>query len=229
MPWAVDNDKGTGRDWVTIAVMTAVEPARAQRRAPWGDLRFLLGILLIAASVAGVWFVVSAARQTVPVFAAAHTIAPGEAVTRDDFELVDVALGRLGEAYFGPEALGEGLVANRTIAAGELVPTAAIGDAASVRTTSVVVRSSVDVPASIEAGSVVEVWSAPLLEHGDYDTPRILVPDAVVVSVTRDDSTIGGGAATLELVIPRSYVAATLAAMADESALSVVPTAGARS
>ena len=50
-----------------------------------------------------------------------------------------------------------------------------------------------------------------------------------VVSVTRDDSMIGGGAAALELVIPRSEVAATLAAMADESALSVVPTSGAGS
>jgi hypothetical protein len=40
---------------------------------------------------------------------------------------------------------------------------------------------------------------------------------------------IGGGAAALELVIPRADVAATLAAMAAESALSVVPTVGASS
>jgi hypothetical protein len=90
-----------------------------------------------------------------------------------------------------------------------------------------VVRSAVDVPASVEAGTVVEVWAAPMLERGDYDVPRILVADATVVSVTRDDSMIGGGSAALELVIPRADVAATLAAMADESALSVVPTAGA--
>ena len=50
-----------------------------------------------------------------------------------------------------------------------------------------------------------------------------------VVSVTRDDSMIGGGAAALELVIPRDDVSATLAAMADESALSIVPTTGAGS
>ena len=37
---------------------------------------------------------------------------------------------------------------------------------------------------------------------------------------------MGGGAASLELVIPRADVAAMLSAMADESALSVVPTAG---
>jgi hypothetical protein len=37
---------------------------------------------------------------------------------------------------------------------------------------------------------------------------------------------MGGGAASLELVIPRADVAAALAAMADGSALSVVPRVG---
>ena len=223
--------------------MTAVEPARAPRlmphgaaprgatgsarKAPWADIRFILGILLIVASVAGVWFVVGAARQTAPVFAASHTIVPGESITRADLEVVEVALGHVGDSYLTPAALTDGLVATRTVTAGELVPSGAIGDAAAARTTSVVVRSTVDVPASVEAGTVVEIWSAPLLDDGEYDLPRILVPDATVVSVIRDDSMIGGGAAALELVIPRSDVASTLAAMAGDAALSIVPTAGA--
>lgn len=209
--------------------MTAAEPSHSPRRAFWGDARFFLGVLLIVASVAGVWFVVSAARQTAPAYAAARTIVPGEAVTADDVRAVDVALGQLGDAYLTPEALDAGLVATRTIAEGELVPSAAVGDAEGARTTNVVVRSAVDVPASVGAGSVVEVWAAPLGKSGEYDPPRILVADATVVSVTRDDSMMGGGAAALELVIPRADVAATLAAMADESALSVVPSAGAGS
>jgi len=223
--------------------MTAAEPAptprftpggqaprsagSTARKAPWADIRFILGILLIAASVAGVWFVVGAARQTAPVFAASHTIVPGESITRADLEVVEVALGHVGDSYLTPAALTDGLVATRTVTVGELVPAGAVGDASAVRTTSVVVRSTVDVPASVDAGSVVEIWSAPLLDSGGYDLPRILVPDATVVSVTRDDSMIGGGAAALELVIPRSDVAATLAAMAGDAALSVVPTAGA--
>jgi len=209
--------------------MTAVEPARAPRRAFWGDARFFLGILLIVASVAGVWFVVAAARQTAPAYAAARTIVPGQPITSDDLTAVDVALGQLGDVYLAPEGLSEGLVATRTIESGELVPAAAVGDAARARTTQVVVHSAVDVPSSVDAGTVVEVWSAPLIERGTYDVPRILVADATVVSVTRDSSMIGGGAAALELVIPRADVAATLAAMAEDSALSVVPTAGAGS
>jgi hypothetical protein len=209
--------------------MTATESARSPRRAFWGDARFFLGILLILVSVAGVWLVVAAARTTVPVYAAARTIVPGEAITSADVRVVEVALGTLADTYIGPEDLAAAAIATRTIEAGELVPSAAVGDADAARTTSIVVRSTVDVPASVEAGAVVEVWEAPLVEQGEYDAPRILVPDATVVSVTRDDSMIGGGAAALELVIPRADVAATLAAMAAESALSVVPTVGASS
>jgi hypothetical protein len=207
----------------------ASDPVRTPRRAFWGDARFFLGVLLVIASVVGVWLVVAAARQTVPVYAAAHTIVPGEPIAAADVTVVDVALGPVADTYLGEGELGDAIVATRTIQAGELVPAAAVGDADSARTTSVVVRSAVDVPASVAAGSVVEVWSAPLLERGTYDEPRVLVADATVVSVTRDDSMIGGGAAALELVIPRDDVSATLAAMADESALSIVPTTGAGS
>ncbi|WP_345801942.1 SAF domain-containing protein [Microbacterium sp. AZCO] len=208
--------------------MTALDSARPRPRAFWGDARFFLGILLVAASVAGVWFVVSASRQTVPVFAATRTIVPGEAVSKDDLRLVDVALGQLGDAYLTSDSVEDGLIATRTVEEGELVPATAVDAAAAAATTTVVLRSTVDVPASVDAGSVVEVWEAPLIERGSYDVPRILVADATVVSVTRDDSMMGGGAAALEVVIPRADVAAVLAAMADESALSVVPTTGAK-
>jgi hypothetical protein len=209
--------------------MSALDPVRKPRRTAWGDARFFLGILLIIASVAGVWFVVAAARQTAPAYAASRTIVPGEIVAADDLRVVEVALGQLGGAYLTPDDLYGDLVATRTIPSGELVPAASVGPLSESRTTSVVVRSAVDVPASVGAGSVVEVWAAPRLEQGEYDAPRILVADATVVSVTRDETMIGGGAAALELVIPRADVATTLAAMADESALSVVPTTSAAS
>lgn len=207
--------------------MTTLHAARPRPRAFWADARFFLGILLIAASIAGVWFIVQGARQTVPVYAAAHTIVPGQVVSPDALQVVDVALGPRETAYLTPAAVTEGLVATRTVEAGELVPVTAVGDADRARTTTMVVRSAIDVPASVSAGTIVEVWSAPPAEQGRFGTPAILVADATVVSVTRDESMIGGGAASLEIVISRSDVAATLEAIATESALSVVPVAGA--
>jgi hypothetical protein len=182
--------------------------------------------VLVVASIAGVWFVVAAARQTVPVLSAARTIVVGETISDDDLRVVEVALGELAGGYLAPGALAGGAVATRTVEAGELVPQTAVGDIAQTRTTSVVVRSTVDIPGSVTTGSVVEVWAAAPLGQGAFDTPRILVADATVVSVNRDESMMGGGAATLEIVIPRADVPAVLAAMAGESALSVVPASG---
>lgn len=224
----MDNLEAAPGIYASMGAMSALEAPHAHRRAFWSDLRFILGIVLIVASIAGVWFVVAAARHTVPVFAAARTIVPGEALAADDLRVVDVALGQVSEAYVGGDALAEGMVATRTIESGELIPQSAVGSDEDAKTTTVVLRSAVDVPASVEAGTLVEVWAAPLVERGTYDVPRILVADATVVSVTREDAVMGGGSAALEVVIPRADVAAALAAMSDESALSVVPTVGAR-
>lgn len=208
--------------------MTSPELARSRPRprAFWADARFFLGLVLIIASVAGVWLLVTTSRQTSPVYAAARTIVPGDIVAADALRVVEVGLGVNAPTYLTADDLGDGLVATRTIGVGELVPISAVADAGSARTTTVVVRSATEVPASVTAGTVVEVWSAPPEEQGRYGTPAILVSDATVAAVTRDDSMIGGGSASLELVIARSDVSATLAAVAADAALSVVPVAG---
>ncbi|MCT9002835.1 SAF domain-containing protein [Microbacterium memoriense] len=207
--------------------MSETVPARPRPRAFWSDLRFLLGIGLIVVSVAGVWFVVAAARQTVPVFAASRTIVPGEAVTSDDLQVVEVALGRIEDAYASPTSFEPGSVAMRTITAGELVPESAIGAAEQARTTTVVVTSATAIPAAVGRGATVEVWAAPQLERGVFDTPRILVAAATVASVDDDESVMGSAGTAVELVIERADVASTLAAVAAGSSMSIVPTAGA--
>ena len=95
-----------------------------------------------------------AARQTAPVFAAAHTIVPGRDRHAPPISTSSRSRSARSAAPTShPTRSTDGLVATRTIAAGELVPAAAVGDAARARTTSVVVRSAVDVPASVEAGT----------------------------------------------------------------------------
>ncbi|MEI2268999.1 SAF domain-containing protein [Microbacterium sp. No. 7] len=206
--------------------MTTPDTVRPAPRAFWADARFLLGIALIIASVAGVWLVVASARQTGPVFAAARTIVPGQTVTADDLRVVDVALGSAGETYVSPASLQPGVIATRTILEGELVPQAAVDDADAATTTTIVIRTSGDVSASVVAGSVVEVWAAPAEDGGTFGEPRILVPSATVVSVTRDDAVVSGTDVSLEIVIPRADVAESLAALADGANMSVVPVAG---
>ncbi|WP_456285827.1 SAF domain-containing protein [Microbacterium sp. JZ70] len=209
--------------------VAALAPVPRRRRVFWGDARFFIGLALIVASIAGVWWVVSAARQTAPVLAAETTIVPGEAVTAGDLAVVDVALGGAEDAYLAPHELAEGYVATRTIEAGELVPSSAVTPADEAAVTTVVVESAVDVPSSVGEGTAVELWAAPLLEQGVYDEPRILVADATVAAVLRDDAVMGAAGASIELVIDRARVADVLAAVSSGTALSAVPQSGAGS
>ncbi len=206
--------------------MTALDSPPRRPRAFWNDMRFFVGLGLIVASVAGVWLTVTAARQTVPVFAAARTIVPGDEVSAADLRVVEASLGTSEGAYLTPGALTPGAVATRTVAEGELVPVSAVADGERTRTTTVVVQTTTAVPSDVVVGSVVELWASPALEQGAFGTPAILVADATVAAVKEADSLLGARGSALELVVPRSDVAAVLQAVAASAALSVVPAAG---
>ncbi|GAA1689512.1 hypothetical protein GCM10009808_03020 [Microbacterium sediminicola] len=186
----------------------------------------MLGIVLIAGSIAGVWLVVAGARTTEPVYAAAHTLVAGQTVEAGDLVVVDVALGASAGRYLSREPLPGEAVVTRTIRSGELVPADDIVAVATVKTATVVVRTSGDVPASVVPGSVVELWSAPSLGQGEYDAPRILVADVVVAGILDEESVIAGDGMSVEISVPRSDVAGVLDAVAGGDALSIVPTRG---
>lgn len=194
------------------------------RRAFWGDIRFLIGIGLVALSVTGVWLILSASEDTQPVLQANRTIVRGEALVSGDFQVVEVGLGPVSDDYLAPQDLEPGRIALRTIAQGELVPDAAVGDADRSRSTTVVIESTTGVPADLGPGAVVEIWNAPPLDEGrTFDAPRILVADAIVSSVVEKEGMLASATAAVEVVVDRAEVAEVLAAMTGGSALSIVP------
>ncbi|WP_101846466.1 SAF domain-containing protein [Zhihengliuella sp. ISTPL4] len=197
--------------------------SRSSRRFR-GDIRFVVGIVLVLASIAGVWFVLTSGDQATPVLRAGRTIVRGETLRPSDFATVDVALGAVSDEYLRPGQLAAGQVAARTITEGELIPRAATTAAENTRTTTVVVKSSIGLPDDVTTGAEVEIWQAPLRDDGrSYDEPRILVGDVVVRSVLEPEGLLAEGTAELEIVIDRSDVAAVLAAVTGGAALSVVP------
>lgn len=194
------------------------------RRAFWGDVRFLVGIALVALSIAGVWLIVSAFDDAVPTLQATRTITQGEVLTSDDFQVVDVGLGSLADDYLGPDDVPTGSIASRTLESGELVPSSAVTDADRSRSTTIVIQSSTGIPEGVEAGTVVEVWQAPPLDEGrSYDVPRILVADVIVHDVLDAEGVLADTGTQLEVVIDRADVADVLGAITGGAALSVVP------
>ncbi|MBB2976299.1 hypothetical protein FHX49_001873 [Microbacterium endophyticum] len=206
--------------------MTSRTQPQVRPRRVWGDVRFLLGIGLIALSIAGVWAVVAAAQTTVPMLAASRTIVPGEKIDTSDLRIVDVALGQI-DAYLSPDALPADAVALRTIESGELVPSNALGAPATASSTTITLTSSIAIPGTVDTGSTVEIWATPLSEAGAYGAPRILIGDAIVALIDEEDAVIGQSGTQVEVVIPRADVADVLDAIAQESRISIVPTGGA--
>ncbi|WP_194765476.1 SAF domain-containing protein [Microbacterium sp. UFMG61] len=200
------------------------------RYAFWGDLRFLIGIALVAASIGGVWLVVSSSTATSPVLQANRTIVPGEALVSADFQVVEVNLGAVTGGYLAPQDLTSGQVAGRTVVSGELLPRDAAVAAESTKTTTIVIDSSTGLPGDLDAGSVVEIWHAPPLDESGtvHDTPRLLVADVVVAAITESEGMLASSGAVAEVVIDRTDVAAVLAAITGGSVLSVVPVGAAR-
>ena len=179
--------------------------------------------MLVVASSAGVWAIVHAARTTQPVLAAAHALVPGQAITAADLVEVEARLGDVGEHYLDPGALKADLIATRTIQSGELVPATATGSSDEVDLTTLVVRSALDVPAGIVAGSSVELWATPQTGPGQYGEPEIIVPHAVIAEVRTDESMVSRAGADLEIVVAREDVAKVLEHVAGGSAMSAVP------
>lgn len=210
-----------------MALLTS-PTARVSRVKLLADARFLIGIALVIASVAAVWFVVSAGRTSTPVLQANRTIVVGEPVRAGDFRVVEASLGAAHELYLGPATLEGEQIAARTITSGELVPLTAVAGAESARQTVVVVPLEANLAKAVTTGSTIDLWRAqPQPDSRDLAPPTLLASGVTVNSREDQQGVVGKAATKLELTIPREDVPAVLGALTDGSALSAVPASGA--
>ena len=195
------------------------------RRRFWFDPRFTIGLLLIVASVAGVVGIVGAADSSVLVYAAREPLAPGDRVDADDLVGTSVRLAGAERLYLVPDDLpDDGLVVTKAVAEGELVPASAVGSTEGERQTSIVVGVSGELAESVEAGSIVDVWSARESTGGVFEAPVVIVSGATVVRlVDRQGLVVDNDSRSIEVLVPRTDVARVLEAIANDDAIAVVP------
>src|SRR5690606_37652620 len=109
-------------------------PTQRKKRAFWIDPRFVIGVVLVVASIAGVLMVVASADSSATVYDARGALSVGDRVTASDLVEQSVRLGAVSDKYVGADSIpAEGLVVTRSVAAGELVPVAAVGNSAGER------------------------------------------------------------------------------------------------
>lgn len=135
-------------------------------RAPttgWRDPRLWVGVAIVAVSVLVGVRVLAGADDTVPVWAVASDVGPGDRLDEEDLvaRSVRFADGDLGRYFEVDDALPDDVVLLRGLGAGELLPRSAIGDARDGDTVEVSLAvAPLRVPTSVAAGSVVDVYVA---------------------------------------------------------------------
>ena len=197
--------------------------ARPRRRFPI-DPRLLVGVLLVAASVAGVSWIVGAADRTVAVYAARSALYPGDRISADDLAVARVRLGSGVERYLTVADLPvDGAVVSRAVGEGELLPAAAVGAVESATLAAVVVRLSGPLSDAARPGTAVDLWAAPRLDSSRFGPPAVLVPGATIVRVVEDEGLVADDGVALEVLVPRTSVARVLEALSNEDAVAAVP------
>lgn len=203
---------------------SGVKPDRKSPRF-WFDPRFLVGLILVAASVAGSVALIAVNDSSIRVYAVRETASPGQMLAATDLVTVNVRLSTADALYVGPDGFpDDGVMVTRTIAEGELVPRAAVGRASSLETTAMVLQLTTDLPESVRAGSVLDVWAARKVGSGAFEPPTVIVSSAVVVRLVSGDQLLSSDTGTaVEVLVPRSTVASVLESVANGAALSAVP------
>lgn len=198
-------------------------PPRRERVVRRLDPRLVIGLVLVVGSTAGVWAVVSGLDSASSVYAVRQTVTPGHRLEAPDLVRQSVRLdGALDRYVPAGEVPSEGFVVTRTIHSGELVPWSAVaaGDTADVAT--VVVTTRGPLAGGLEAGSFVDVWSAPPVDHGAFGAPGVLVAGAEIVAIAGADGLLARDRVAVELRVTHDEVPLVLAALAADEAIDLV-------
>jgi hypothetical protein len=167
--------------------MTDTATARRASAPGWRDPRLWIGVGLVAASVLVGALVLGTSDDTVAVWAATDAMGPGHALTADDLTVRRVGFADAADAdlYLGAdEQLPSGVHLLHGVAAGELLPRAALGseETSALRQVPVSVASD-QVPGSVGEGDVVDVYLRPSTRSGCSGTP-VCTGHPVLAAVT---------------------------------------------
>lgn len=206
-------------------------PATRLRRPSWRDSRLLVGVLIVLASVLVGARVVAAADDTVPVYAAAGTLASGHPIGPGDVRVVRVRLGAGIATYLSARAtLAPGLVVTRALGDGELVPRSAVAAAADLTRRPVPIPIAAPLPEALRPGVTVDVWSSAkdtAAGSSGYRPPVRIAEHAEVYAVTAPGSGLAAAqASAVQVLLEEAELRAVLDGLANGAKLAVVPAPG---
>lgn len=188
------------------------------------DLRLILGLLLMAASVAGVIGYVSLFDRTTPVYVARAAIPSGTELRSDDLRVEQMNLAEAEALYLVPADPMEHLVASRPIAPGELLAKSAVSSSPLTDSITTVVSVSGPLPSSVSIGRTVDVWASAdgSVRGEEVPPPYSVVTGAEVIHIDEPAGFGASDAHSVEIRVPKVKLAALLAASSRGLAFTLV-------
>lgn len=170
-------------------------PARRIRPPSWLEPRLLAGVLMVLVSVTTGAKIVAAADRSVRVWSVARDIAPGTVLAAEDLRAARVRLFDTAPTYLSTADSPAGQAVTRALAAGELLPAAALHGAEPASIVNLPVRPE-NAP-EVSRGQAVDVWAS----TRDCGPRRVL--SAAAVQDVRTDGTgaLSAGAGALQVVV----------------------------
>jgi hypothetical protein len=210
------------------------KPTAARLVPPsWRDSRLVVGLVLVLLSMAIGAKVIAAADDTVPMYAAAASLVPGQPVTQGSVKRVDVQLGAdRGRYVTADHDIAPGTFALRDVRPGELLPRSALGKSTDINLKPVSVPVEGGGAAQLAAGSIVDVWvnakdrSSATEKYGSPvkslgAAPVVRAPD---ISGSGLGST--SGTTAVQIMVPEVSVQALIAAIDQGAKITLVPVPG---
>lgn len=202
---------------------------RRLERPSWRDLRLVVGLLLVLLSVAGGLRLVASLDDTIPVYAAARDLLPGQPVAAADVVTVPVRMEESVARYVdGSAPLQPGTHLLRQVSAGELIPAEALGTAREALDKTVSVPVDQSSVRRLTTGAVVDVWVSRRDREGVGETyldPELLLAGAVVDHVPPDGGGLGAGLGrtSVSVVVPADRVGDVIASVDQGARVTLVP------
>lgn len=182
----------------------------------------ILGLLLIAISVAGVWLVIDGNNRTEEFLVASKPASSGSVITESSFRVVRMNLGESARLYLKPGDLEPGNYLLNTMEVGQLVALGSVASAIIDARQPVVITSTMPLPQGVGVGDFVDIWVSEAQEGGSFAAPMTLVLDAEVVDVAEATGVMADQQPRVQVLVPVESVSPILDAVASKDALSMI-------
>lgn len=198
--------------------MSEASPRASRLPTPrWLDGRLVLGVVMVLFAVVAGARVFTAAGRYSEVYVARGALVPGEHLSTADLGVAEVRFAGTAAAYVAAGRPPLGYVVTRYVAAGELLPVAAVSAATPAVSASRFVTVPVQAghfPDDLAHGDLVDVYETTKGTSGTTATPSLVIGNVPVDSYDDGAGSLSGtSTAAVVLAVPTAKVDVAVAAV----------------